>query len=89
MAYMHKVTFPFGFSPSGHHSLAHPDGEIATSRGAAMNNIPMALSTYTSKSLEDVIKEGKGNPYMMHICFFKDRTKTLEIIQRAEGNYEA
>ena len=45
----------------------------------------MALSTYTSKPLEDVIKEGRGNPYMMHICFFKDRTKTLEIIKRAEG----
>ena len=48
----------------------------------------MALSTYTSKSLEDVIGESKGNPYMMHICFFKNRTKTLEIIQRAEGNFQ-
>ncbi|KAJ5573346.1 hypothetical protein N7450_010330 [Penicillium hetheringtonii] len=80
-----KVTFPYGFSPSGQHQLAHADGEIATSQGAAMNNIPMALSTYTSKTPEDVIAQGKGNPYMMHICFFKDRKKTLEIIKRAEA----
>ncbi|RSL89517.1 hypothetical protein CDV31_015858 [Fusarium ambrosium] len=80
-----KVTFPYGFSPSGHHALAHPDGELATSQGAAMNNIPMTLSTYTSKTLEDVIAQGKGNPYMMHICFFKDRRKTLEIVKRAEA----
>lgn len=52
-----------------------------------MNNIPMALSTYTSKAPEDVIKQGKGNPYMMHVCFFKDRNKTLEIIKRAEGRF--
>ncbi|KAI8665007.1 FMN hydroxy acid dehydrogenase domain-containing protein [Fusarium sp. Ph1] len=80
-----KVTFPYGFSPSGQHQLAHPDGEVATSKGAAINNIPMVLSTYTSKSPEDVIAQGTGNPYMMHICFFKDRSKTLEIIKRAEA----
>ncbi|KAL2678655.1 hypothetical protein Neosp_009406 [[Neocosmospora] mangrovei] len=80
-----QVTFPYGFSPSGQHQLAHPDGEVATSKGAAKNNIPMVLSTYTSKSPEDVIAQGTGNPYMMHICFFKDRSKTLEIIKRAEG----
>lgn len=81
------MAFPYGFSPSGQHQLAHPDGEIATSKGAAMNNIPMALSTYTSKAPEDVIKQGKGNPYMMHVCFFRDRNKTLEIIKRAEGRF--
>ncbi|EEU35106.1 uncharacterized protein NECHADRAFT_94898 [Fusarium vanettenii 77-13-4] len=80
-----RVTFPYGFSPSGQHQLAHPDGEVATSKGAAKNNIPMVLSTYTSKSPEDVIAQGTGNPYMMHICFFKDRSKTLEIIKRAEA----
>ncbi|WAO91640.1 FMN hydroxy acid dehydrogenase domain-containing protein [Fusarium falciforme] len=80
-----KVTFPYGFSPSGQHQLAHPDREVATSKGAAMNNIPMVLSTYTSKSPEDIIAQGTGNPYMMYICFFKDRSKTLEIIKRAEA----
>ncbi|RSL90063.1 hypothetical protein CEP51_000948 [Fusarium floridanum] len=58
---------------------------ILGTKGAAMNNIPMTLSTYTSKTLEDVIAQGKGNPYMMHICFFKDRRKTLEIVKRAEA----
>ncbi|RSL41289.1 hypothetical protein CEP53_012845 [Fusarium sp. AF-6] len=61
---------------------------ILGTKGAAMNNIPMTLSTYTSKTLEDVIAQGKGNPYMMHICFFKDRRKTLEIVKRAEGCIE-
>ncbi|KAI8716286.1 FMN hydroxy acid dehydrogenase domain-containing protein [Fusarium sp. LHS14.1] len=55
-----KVTFPYGFSPSGQHQLAHPDGEVATSKGAAKNNIPMVLSTYASKSPEDIIKRAEG-----------------------------
>ncbi|KAJ5573334.1 hypothetical protein N7450_010318 [Penicillium hetheringtonii] len=41
-----KIKFPFGFSPAALHKLAHPDGELATSRAAAKNGIPMALSSY-------------------------------------------
>ncbi|KAH6871029.1 (S)-2-hydroxy-acid oxidase [Thelonectria olida] len=80
-----KVRFPFGFAPAAMHELAHPDGEIASSRAAAKNNVPMALSSYSSKNLEDVVAEGKGNPYMIHVCFYKDRRKTLEITKRAEA----
>ncbi|EXJ84010.1 hypothetical protein A1O3_04677 [Capronia epimyces CBS 606.96] len=80
-----KVRFPFGFSPAGMHQLAHPDGEIATSRAAAGNNIAMALSSYSTKPLEDVVAQGKGNPYGMHVCFFEDRRITLQIIRRAEA----
>lgn len=28
-----KVTFPVGASPTAHHALATPDGELATARG--------------------------------------------------------
>ncbi|KAM5347504.1 hypothetical protein ACJ41O_010509 [Fusarium nematophilum] len=80
-----KVSFPFGFSPAAMHALAHPDGEMATSRAAAKNGIAMALSSYSSRNLEDVGAQGKGNPYMIHVCFYKDRRKTLEIIKRAEA----
>ncbi|KAI8665216.1 FMN hydroxy acid dehydrogenase domain-containing protein [Fusarium sp. Ph1] len=80
-----KVSFPFGFSPAAMHALAHPDGEVATSRAAAKNGVAMALSSYSSMNLEDVVAEGQGNPYMIHICFYKDRRKTLEITKRAEA----
>ncbi|RSL92512.1 hypothetical protein CEP52_013781 [Fusarium oligoseptatum] len=80
-----KVTFPFGFSPAAMHALAHPGGEVASSRAAAKNGVAMALSSYSSMHLEDVIAEGQGNPYMIHVCFYKDRRKTLEITKRAEA----
>ncbi|KAL2035155.1 hypothetical protein VTO58DRAFT_101072 [Aureobasidium pullulans] len=34
-----KTSAPFGFSPAAMHGLAHPDGELATSRAAAKANI--------------------------------------------------
>ncbi|CAG9988779.1 unnamed protein product [Clonostachys byssicola] len=80
-----KVSWPFGFSPAASHKLAHPDGELATSRAAADAGICMALSAYATCSLEDVIAQGKGNPYFMQFSILKNRSITRQILQRAES----
>lgn len=79
-----KVALPFGFSPAATHRLAHPEGEVATSRAAAAAGIPMALSAYATCSLEDVIAQGQGNPYVMQFSILKNRDITRQILQRAE-----
>ncbi|KAF9891252.1 Hydroxyacid oxidase 1 [Aspergillus nanangensis] len=85
-----KVKLPFGFSPAAMHCLAHPDGEKATSRAAAKCGIPMALSTYSTVSLEDVRREGGANPYAFQLSILKDRDMTLDWIKRAEeAGYKA
>lgn len=78
---------PLGFAPAAAHKLAHPIGEIGTSRVAARNGIPMCLSTYSTMSLEDVIAEEAGNPYAMQVSFFQDKEVTRQLIQRAESAY--
>ncbi|KAK7706685.1 hypothetical protein SLS64_007516 [Diaporthe eres] len=84
------VPFPFGFSPSAMHQLAHPEGEVATSRAAASEGICMGLSSYSTVSLEEVAQQGLGNPYFMQVCVLKDRRTTLQLLQRAEAaNYKA
>ena len=80
-----NVTFPCGLSPSAMHSLAHPEGELATSRAAASTGIPMALSSYATTSLEDVKAQGLENPYMMQMCIVRDRNITLQLLNRAES----
>lgn len=67
------------------HRLAHPDGEIATSRAAAKMGIPMALSSYSTTSLEEVKAEGNSNPYMMQMCVVRDRSITIQLLERAES----
>ncbi|KAH7024344.1 S-2-hydroxy-acid oxidase [Microdochium trichocladiopsis] len=81
-----KTSVPFGFAPSAMHCLAHPDGERATSRAAAKKRVPMALSTYSTVSLEDVRMEGSAgdNPYAFQLSIVKDRSTTLSWIKRAE-----
>ncbi|EPE06539.1 fmn-dependent dehydrogenase family protein [Ophiostoma piceae UAMH 11346] len=79
-----KVTFPFGFSPTAAHRLAHTDGELATSRAAAAAGIGMALSTYSTVVLEDVIAQSKGNPYFFQISMMKNRDINRNMLQRAE-----
>ncbi|GLB02636.1 hypothetical protein AtubIFM57258_006093 [Aspergillus tubingensis] len=85
-----KVSFPFGFSPAASHKIAHPDGEIGTSKVAAEANICMALSSHATCSLEDVIAEGAGNPYMIQFIILKDRNITRQLLERAEkSGYKA
>lgn len=69
------------------HKLAHPDGEAATSKAAASQGICMGLSSYSTTSLEDVALQGTGNPYFVQICVLKDRRTTLQLLKRAESEY--
>ncbi|KAG9576675.1 FMN-dependent dehydrogenase, partial [Aureobasidium melanogenum] len=79
------TTAPFGFSPAAMHGLAHPDGELATSRAAANANICMGLSVFATQSLEDVIAQRTSNPYFMHISMIKDKVACANTIKRAEA----
>ncbi|GLI78671.1 hypothetical protein PoHVEF18_006992 [Penicillium ochrochloron] len=85
-----KVSLPFGFSPAASHKLAHPDGELATSRAAAKYGICMGLSSYATYPLADVIAQTLDNPYAMQMCVLKDRAITIQLLERAEkAGYKA
>ncbi|KAJ4263503.1 hypothetical protein NW762_006322 [Fusarium torreyae] len=80
-----KTALPLGFSPAAMHRLAHPDGEIATSRAAAKIGICMGLSSYATAGIEEVAAQGNGNPYVMQMCVLRDRETTNKILKRAEA----
>lgn len=80
-----QVSLPFGFSPTASQKLAHPEGELATSRAAAKFGLGMGLSSYSNHPLEDVAAQGVGNPYVMQMCVLRDRSITEQLLQRAES----
>jgi len=80
-----KVSLPFGFSPAASMKLAHSDGELATSRAAAKYGLCMGLSSYSNYALEDVAAQGAGNPYVMQMCVLRDRSITIQLLERAES----
>lgn len=84
-----KVKFPFGLSPTAMQALAHKEGEVATSKAAAANGILMGLSNYSTIALEDVIAQGKENPYAMQMSLLKNKDAMVRMIKRAEGELPA
>lgn len=76
---------PLGFAPAATHKLAHPDGEVGTSRAAAKHGICMGLSSYSTASMEEVAEQRRGNPMAMQMCILRDRRITERVVRRAEG----
>ncbi|KAG5801746.1 hypothetical protein H9Q74_013678 [Fusarium xylarioides] len=79
-----KVSFPLGFSPTAMQQLAHPDGEVGTSKATAAFQVPMGLSNYATMDLEQVVSHGKGNPYCMQMSLLKNKEAMIKLIKRAE-----
>ncbi len=54
------TAMPVAIAPMAVHSIAHPDGELATIRAAAAAGIPYAHSTTSSRSIEEVAEAAPG-----------------------------
>ena len=52
--------FPILLAPTSAQKLTHPEGELATARGAGAAGAAMVLSSFSSTSLEDVVAVAKG-----------------------------
>lgn len=67
--------------------MAHPDGELATSRACARRNIHMGVSSFANYSVEDIIAAATPIAPIVHamqLYTMKDRPKQERIIKRAE-----
>ena len=82
-----KIDFPLCVSPAGIQAMAHPDGELATSRACAKRNIHMGISSFANYSVEDITAASNAvGPivHVMQVYSMKDRAKQERIIKRAE-----
>ena len=55
-----EISMPVMVSPAGSHMLAHPEGEVATARGAGRSDTLMMLSTSSNYSMEEVSEAATG-----------------------------
>ena len=79
-----ELPHPILLAPTALHKLAHPEGELATARGAAAGGALMTLSTLASTTLEDVARASAG-PLWFQLYVQKDKGYTAELVQRAEA----
>lgn len=82
------ISFPLCVSPAGLQAMAHPDGELATSRACAKAGINMGVSSYANHSVEQITTAGKEiGPihHVMQLYTMADREKEARIVHRAEA----
>lgn len=78
-------SLPIGIAPSGFHQMAHDEGELATAKAALSKNVPMGLSSYSNKSLEEVKQTAPDHAMFMQLYVFQNRKTTEALVRRAEA----
>ena len=77
------ITLPLAIAPMAAHSLAHPDGEVATARAAAAAGVPFTLSTMSSCSIEEVAAAVQDGTNWFQLYTQADPGRTRALVDRA------
>jgi 4-hydroxymandelate oxidase len=76
------TSMPILIAPTAYHKLAHPEGELATARGAAAAGVVYCVSTLATTSLEDVAA-ATAAPKWFQLYVNRDAGLTAAIVERA------
>lgn len=79
-----RHSMPILLAPAANHRLVHPEGELATARGAGMASATMVLSSGANTSVEDVMRVAT-HPVWFQLYVAKDRGLAKALIQRVEA----
>ena len=77
------AAMPVAIAPMAVHGIAHPDGEIATARGAAAAGIPFTLSTASSRAIEEVAAAAPDATRWFQLYVQADPGVTRSLVERA------
>ena len=83
-----SISFPLSVSPAGVQAMAHPDGELATSRACARKGVNMAISSFSNHSIEAVrsaAAEVGPIDHAIQMYTMRDRELEERIITKAEA----
>ena len=78
-----EMPHPILLAPTAAHMLVHPEGEVATARGAGAAEAIMVVSTNANRSIEEVAAAAT-QPLWFQLYVDRDREASKELIHRAE-----
>ncbi|KAJ9502456.1 hypothetical protein LTR96_005575 [Exophiala xenobiotica] len=81
-----KLPFPIAIAPVGVQKIFNPDGELASARAAAKEDVPYIMSTASSASIEEVA-EANGDGERWFQLYWPSRENdeiTISILERAK-----
>src|SRR5581483_7932952 len=79
-----QLLFPVLLAPIGVQSILHPDAEVAVARAAASFEMPLILSTASSKSIEEVSTAIGNSIRWFQLYWNKDPELNASFVARAE-----
>lgn len=81
---------PVGLAPIGVQTIVHPDGELASARGAAAVGVPYCAGTVSAHPLERIAEELGEGPRMFQLYWPNDPELAESFLSRAErAGYDA
>jgi len=85
-----RSALPFALAPTGFTRMMNHEGESAVVRVAQDADIPYALSTMGTTSIEDTAAAGPDARKWFQLYVWRDRSAGLDLVQRAQAaGYEA
>jgi isopentenyl diphosphate isomerase/L-lactate dehydrogenase-like FMN-dependent dehydrogenase len=85
-----EISMPVLVAPTAFQRMAHPEGEVATARGAAAAGTIMCLSTIANATLEEVAAAAPDAPRWFQLYWAPDRGVVRDTLARAlEAGYRA
>jgi L-lactate dehydrogenase (cytochrome) len=79
------LPFPLVLAPTGFTRIADPEGELAVARAADRARLPYALSTLSTRSIEEVAEVSDGDRWLQ-VYVWRDRGLLKEMIARARDS---
>jgi lactate 2-monooxygenase len=78
-----ELPAPLALAPIGVQTVVHRDGELAVARAAAAVGLPMAVSTVSASTMEEIAAAG-GGPKWFQLYWPNDRELAASFLARAE-----
>jgi 4-hydroxymandelate oxidase len=83
------LAFPILLAPTGYHKVLHPEGEIATARGAGAARAAWVVASTSNTSLEEIADVASA-PLWFQLYLQTDREFTKDVVDRAAAaGYQA
>ena len=79
-----ELAFPILLAPTAYHRVLHPEGELATARGAAEAGATWIVSMGTTTALGDLARAATS-PWWFQLYFQSDPEFTRDVVQQAEA----
>ncbi|RRB02482.1 alpha-hydroxy acid oxidase [Larkinella rosea] len=80
----HELPHPILIAPTAYHQIMHPEGELATARGAGAASAVYVVSSFTTTPLAEIAQTAT-QPLWFQLYVRDDREYTRNLIQEAEA----